>query len=70
MLLVASDILPAVLFVIVGRVVWIAVIPLGTGTIAGGLIGPSIARRVRHDILRILIACMGFALAIWLLIGS
>jgi len=69
-LLVASDILPAVLFVIVGRVVWTAVIPLGTGTIAGGLIGPSIARRVPHDILRILIACMGFALAIWLLIGS
>jgi uncharacterized membrane protein YfcA len=69
-LLVASDILPAVLFAIVGTVVWAAVIPLGAGTIIGGLIGPSIARRVRHDILRVLIACMGFALAGWLLISS
>jgi uncharacterized protein len=69
-LLVTSDFLPAVLFAIVGTVVWAAAIPLGTGTMAGGLIGPSIARRVRHDILRVLIACMGFALAIWLLISS
>lgn len=69
-LLVTSDILPAVLFAIAGTVVWTAAIPLGTGTMAGGLIGPSIARRVRHDILRVLIACTGFALAIWLLISS
>jgi hypothetical protein len=69
-LLVTSDILPAVLFAIVGTVVWTAAIPLGTGTIAGGLIGPSIAWRVRHDILRVPIACTGFALAIWLLISS
>lgn len=69
-LLAASDILPAVLFAITGRVVWTAAISLAAGTMAGGLIGPSIARRVRHDILRVLIACTGFALAIWLLVGS
>jgi uncharacterized protein len=69
-LLAASDILPAVLFAIAGTVVWTAAIPLGTGTIAGGLIGPSIARRVRHDILRVLIACMGLGLATWLFISS
>jgi hypothetical protein len=68
-ILVASDILPAVLFAISGKVVWTAAIPLGIGTIIGGLIGPSIARRVRHDILRVLIACTGFALAIWLFIS-
>jgi hypothetical protein len=51
-------------------VVWTAAISLAAGTMAGGLIGPSIARRVRHDILRVLIACSGFALAIWLLVGS
>jgi hypothetical protein len=69
-LLAASDILPAVLFAIAGTVAWTAAIPLGTGTIAGGLIGPSIARRARHGTLRVLIACTGFALAIWLLISS
>jgi uncharacterized protein len=68
-ILAASDILPAVLFAIAGKVVWTAAIPIGTGTIIGGLIGPSIARRVRHDVLRVLIACTGFALAVWLLIS-
>lgn len=67
-LLAASDILPAVLFAFTATVVWSAAIPLGAGTLAGGLIGPSIARRVRHDVLRVVIACMGFALAIWLLV--
>lgn len=69
-ILAASDLLPAVLFAITANVVWTAAIPLGAGTVTGGLIGPSIARRVRHDILRVLIACTGFALAIWLLISS
>src|SRR5450755_867175 len=69
-LLAASDILPAVLFASMGTVVWTAAIPLGTGTIAGGLIGPSIARRAHHGILRVLIACTGFALAGWLIISS
>jgi uncharacterized membrane protein YfcA len=65
-ILIASDILPAVLFAVVGTVVWSAAIPLGVGAVIGGLIGPSIARRVRHDVMRWLIACCGFALAIWL----
>lgn len=68
-LLAASDIAPAVLFALTGKVVWTAVIPLGAGTFAGGLIGPSVARRVRPGILRVLIACSGFALAAWLLIS-
>lgn len=65
-ILIASDILPAVLFAVVGTVVWSAAIPLGSGAVIGGLIGPSIARRVRHDIMRWLIALCGVALAIWL----
>jgi len=69
-ILAASDLLPAVLFAFTANVVWTAAIPLGTGTVIGGLIGPSIARRARHDILRVLIACTGFTLAIWLLISS
>lgn len=65
-ILIVSDILPAVLFAIVGAVVWSAAIPLGVGAFIGGFIGPSIARRVRQDILRWLIAFCGLALAIWL----
>jgi uncharacterized protein len=69
-LLAASDLLPAVLFAVTRDVVWAAAIPLGAGTVAGGLIGPSIARRARPDILRVLIACTGFGLASWLLVRS
>ena len=69
-ILVASDILPAALFIAAGGVVWSAAIPLGIGTLIGGLIGPSVARRVRHDILRWLIAACGFALAIWLFVRA
>ncbi len=65
-ILIVSDILPAVLFAVVGTVVWSAAIPLGIGAVIGGLIGPSLARRVRQDIMRRLIALCGFALAIWL----
>lgn len=65
-LLVAADILPAVLFVFFGHVVWAAVLALGLGTLAGGLIGPSVARRIPTRALRILISLSGFALAVWL----
>lgn len=67
-ILIASDLLPAVLFAVVGTVVWPAAVSLGIGAVAGGLIGPSIARRIRHDVMRWLIACCGFALAVWLLL--
>ncbi|CAN5413938.1 sulfite exporter TauE/SafE family protein [soil metagenome] len=65
-LLVSADILPAVLFVVFGHVVWPAAIALGIGTLAGGLVGPSVARRIPRNALRILIALSGFGLAVWL----
>jgi uncharacterized membrane protein YfcA len=68
-LLVASDLLPAVLFAALGTVVWSAAVPLGLGTLAGGVVGPSVARRVRADVLRVLIAGCGFALAGWLAVA-
>ncbi|AYG02643.1 sulfite exporter TauE/SafE family protein [Gryllotalpicola protaetiae] len=67
-ILVAADLLPAVLFAVVGSVVWPAAISLGIGAVIGGLIGPSVARRVQHDVMRWLIACCGFVLAAWLLL--
>lgn len=67
-LLVAADVLPAVLFAVLGTVVWHAAIALGIGSVVGGLIGPSVARRVPAGLLRVLIACCGFALAVTLLL--
>lgn len=69
-LLVAADVLPAVLFAVLGTVVWSAVWPLGIGAFAGGLIGPAVARRVPQQILRVLIAMCGFVLAGWLLLKA
>jgi uncharacterized protein len=37
--------------------------PLAVGALGGGLVGPSVARRVPASILRVLIALCGFALA-------
>ncbi|MGW4211152.1 sulfite exporter TauE/SafE family protein [Lentzea sp. NPDC004789] len=65
-ILLASDVLPAVLFALTGTVAWQAAVPLGAGAVVGGLIGPSIARRVRQDVMRWLIALCGVALAVWL----
>ncbi len=65
-LLVASDVLPAVLFAITGAVVWQAVWPLGIGALVGGLIGPTVARRVPARVLRPLMAACGLILAAWL----
>ncbi len=67
-ILVASDLLPAVLFAVVGIVVWHAMWPLAFGAVIGGLIGPAVARRVPAAILRVLIALCGFSLAGYLLV--
>jgi uncharacterized membrane protein YfcA len=67
-LIVTADLLPAVLFALFGHVVWWAALALGVGTLAGGLVGPSVARRIPRRALRILIAVSGFGLAIWLLL--
>jgi uncharacterized membrane protein YfcA len=69
-ILVAADILPAVLFAVLGRVVWAAVWPLGAGALIGGLIGPHIARRVPRNLMRILISCCGYVLAIYLFVTA
>ena len=68
-IIASSDVLPAVLFATLGTVVWHAVWPLGLGALAGGLIGPTVARRVPAQIMRFLIAACGLALALWLLLN-
>jgi hypothetical protein len=69
-LLVAADLPPAVLFAVHGSVVWPAVWPLGIGAVVGGLIGPSVARRVPAGVLRVLIGACGLVLAAVLLVRA
>jgi uncharacterized protein len=56
-------------FALFGHVHWAAVPPLAVGVLAGSAIGPSITRRVPGNLLRVLVALTGFALAIRLWIG-
>lgn len=67
-LLLAADLLPAVVFAVSGHVVWSAAVALGAGAVIGGLLGPTVARRVPHGALRIAIACCSAALAVYLFV--
>lgn len=66
--LVLADVLPAALFAVLGTVVWRAAWPLGLGAVAGGLVGPSVARRLPEAVLRVGIGCCGVALAAYLFV--
>jgi len=65
-----ADLLPAVLFALAGPVVWVAVVPLGLGALAGGLIGPRVMRRAPRTPVRIAIAVLALGLAVWLLVQA
>lgn len=67
-LLVVADLLPAVVFAVSGHVVWSAALALGAGSVVGGLVGPTVARRVPHGVLRIAIAGCSVALAVYLFV--
>jgi uncharacterized membrane protein YfcA len=66
-LLFIADLLPAVLFALAGPVAWAAVLPLGLGALAGGLIGPRVMRRAPRSVVRVVIAVLALGLAVWLL---
>ncbi len=67
-LLLAADLLPAVVFAVSGHVVWPAALALGAGAVVGGLIGPTVAARVPQTALRIAIAACSVALAGYLFV--
>jgi hypothetical protein len=66
--LMLADAVTAVVFVVAGPVLWSAVLPLAVGALAGGALGPSVARRLPAGLLRIAVAILGFGLAGWLLV--
>ena len=66
MLIGATSVVSALVFVAVGTVRWTVVLPLATGLFAGSLIGPRVARGVPAPALRWLVALLGIGLAVWL----
>ena len=59
----ASNGAAAVVFILLGPVRWIAVVPLAAGLFTGGLIGPAVARRVPAPVLRVVVAACGLGVA-------
>ncbi|HTW21887.1 MAG TPA: sulfite exporter TauE/SafE family protein [Mycobacteriales bacterium] len=66
-LLGVADVVASIAFIIFGPVHWAAAIPLGIGFLLGGMVGPSVARRVPARVLRLTISTAGLCLAGWLL---
>jgi uncharacterized membrane protein YfcA len=64
MLIGASVMSSAAIFVVFGSVRWSAVLPLALGMFAGSRVGPIVARRLPTHLLRRLIVLFGLALAV------
>ena len=68
---VALSLIACLIFAVGGSIAWGPGALMATGTVLGGLTGPSIARRIPMPALRALIACIGFgttAVFFWRLI--
>lgn len=65
-LLGVADVACSVVFILYGPVRWTAVIPLAIGVLAGSRVGPSLARRIPADVLRVVMALGGLGLAAYL----
>jgi uncharacterized membrane protein YfcA len=65
-----SNAIAAVVFVVLGPVRWVDVLPLAVGFAAGGWLGPVVVRKVPPLLLRIVIACAGVGLAVHLGLGA
>ncbi len=69
MLIGATSVTSALIFVIFSPVNWAVVVPLGLGMFAGSMIGPRAARRIPAGVLRWLVALLGIGLAVRLWIA-
>lgn len=69
MLLGFADVAAAIGFVLFGPVEWAAAVPLAIGLLAGGVIGPSVTRRVPGNVIRVAVGLGGLGLAIKLWIA-
>lgn len=66
MILGVADVVAAAGFLLFGPVHVEAALLLGSGLLVGSFFGPSVARRVPGNVLRVLAALLGIGLAVWL----
>jgi uncharacterized membrane protein YfcA len=62
----AGNVVTTVLYVALAPVDWGAVAGLGVGLVAGGWLGPLVARRLPERPLRLVVGLLGLGLAVWL----
>lgn len=65
-LLGVADVACSAVFVLYGPVRWTAVVPLAFGFLAGSRVGPSLARQIPGNVLRVVVALCGLGLALYL----
>jgi uncharacterized membrane protein YfcA len=66
MLIGATSLVAAAVFIISGHLQWGAVLPLAGGLLVGSALGPIVVRHVPPNLVRWLAAACGFVLAIYL----
>lgn len=59
----------AAYFALFAPVVWAAAAIIAATSLAGGQLGVALARRLREDVLRVVVVAYGAAVAVWLLAG-
>lgn len=59
-----ANALAAVVFAFFGPVAWWYVVPMAAGLFVGGLVGPSLARRIPGEVLRLTVAIGGLVVAV------
>jgi len=69
-LLMVSNLVAALLFLVLGEVDLLAALPLALGILAGGWLGPKVARRLPQTLLRALIGVAGLGLAVRLWVAA
>ena len=70
MLLGIADVSCCIVFIACWRVDWTAAAPMAAGFLVGSMIGPALTRRMPGNVLRVLAALAGLALAVRLWVGS
>ncbi len=54
----------AFFFVFSGKVLWIAAVVMAIGALAGGVLGGKLAGAIKPEILRLIVVCVGFVVAL------
>ena len=70
LVLVAANLVAAVIFAVAGSVHWLAALPLAAGFFLGGMLSPRVVRRMPAGPLRLVIAVAGAAIAVKLAVQA